>query len=82
MAPILCPRVVETTGDTRNSSLETTATLGSPHKLILENLRGEQNPEEARRGVLLRPLLPLHEPTTGGLLRQCHRPNPRDRGEV
>jgi hypothetical protein len=82
MAVISCPRVLETTGETRKSPLETTATLQSAHKLILENIRGEQNPEESRRGVLLRLLLPLNEPATDGILRQCDRPNPWYQREV
>ncbi len=82
MVAIECPRVFETTGDSRKSPLETTATLQSVHKLILENLSGEQNPEETRRGVLLRLGLPLNESAPDCLLRQCDRPNPRFRGEV
>ena len=82
MAAIECPRVFGTTGNSRNSPLETTASLQSAHKLILENLSGEQNPEETPRGVLLRLGLPLNDPAPDCLLRQCDRPNPRIRGEV
>ena len=81
MSAIRGPRVVETRGNTLDSSLDTTGALQPSRRSIRISIPSELNPEQTPQ-LLLRLRIPSNKPATHCLLSQSHLPKYRYRGEV